>query len=443
MEEKNHFWRGVLLGALVTAGLGLVVTLGAGLLMVRKVAASWQSAAVSGTGAGTADSAEVPAAGLNRDRIDQKIEYIQQIIDNYYLFEEDPEKVEDMIYTGMLAGLEDPYSVYYNKEDYQSMRESLSGEYCGIGAMVSQNRTTGLITVTRVFEGAPAAEAGMKAGDILYKVGDLEATGQDLDLLVSNHIRGEENTPVQITVLRGEELEEILLDITRRKVEIPTVAYQMLEDQIGYIELTQFEAASSDQFIEACEDLEKQGMEALVIDLRDNPGGVLDTAVELMAYILPDDQYEGRLVTTADKNGEGDQYVSSGGKVSYHSDFGYTDKNYPFPDGHELEVPYAILVNGNSASASEVLTGAVLDYGSGIVIGTQTFGKGIVQNLIPLGDGTAIKLTTQHYYTPSGYDLHGVGLTPDIILELDPETAGDLTKDNQLQAAIAALKKAQ
>ena len=344
------------------------------------------------------------------------MKYIQGIIDQYFLFDEDTEKVEDGIYTGLMYGLDDPYSVYYNAEQYQSLMESTSGEYCGIG---------------------------MLPGDILYQVDGETVTGKDLDLVVKENIRGEEGTYVDITVLRGENAEETPLHVERRSIEVPTVEYQMLENQVGYIYVTQFDEVTAKQFEDAIDDLEDQGMEKLVIDLRNNPGGVLDTAVEMLAYVLPEDKLDGMLVYTADKNGEGDRYFCKDGKIQRESDDGSRDSRYPKEDDHELDVPLAVLVNGNSASASEVFTGAVMDYDAGIVVGTTTFGKGIVQNLIPLGDGTAIKLTTAHYYTPNGFDLHGKGLEPDVVVEMDEElqkkAVVELSEDNQLQAAIEAM----
>jgi len=344
-----------------------------------------------------------------------------------------------------MYGLDDPYSVYYNEEDLTSLLEETSGEYCGIGVMVQQNYNTGIITAVRVFEGSPALEAGMLPGDILYKVEDEYISGKELDLVVKEDIRGEEGTYVKLTVLRGDAAEEVELNIERRQIEVPTVEHQMLENQIGYVCVLQFDEITSSQFVDAVEDLKKQGMEKLIVDMRGNPGGVLDTAVEMLAYILPEKKLDGMLIYTADKNGEGDRYFSKDGKVWRESDSGELDSRYPKEDGNQLDMPLAVLVNGSSASAAEVFTGAVQDYDAGIVVGTTTFGKGIVQNLIPLGDGSGIKLTTAHYYTPSGFDLHGVGLTPDVVVELDEElrtkAVVTLEEDNQVQAAIEALEK--
>ena len=442
MESKNKFWKGVLVGALVMAFAGLVIVgVSAGIFLIGKTVMDNPAQIVEEDGSSAHGEGE-----LDLNRISRKMDYIQGIVEEYYLFDEDLEHVEDGIYTGLMYGLDDPYSVYYNEKDYQSMQEDTSGKYCGIGAMVSQNRSTGIATVTKVFKDAPSFEAGMLPGDIIYEVEGENVAGMELDLLVSNYIRGEEGSKVKITVLRGDANEEVELTIERRQIEVPTVEHEMLKDHVGYIYVMQFDEVTAQQFIEAVDDLEKQGMEKLLIDMRDNPGGVLDTAVEMLAYILPEDKLGGMLIYTADKNGKGDRYFCKDGQIVKESDSGYKDTRYPKKDDHELEVPLAVLVNGNSASAAEVFTGAVQDYGIGIAVGTQTFGKGIVQNLIPLGDGTAIKLTTSHYYTPSGFDLHEKGLTPDVEVDLEEElktkAVVELSEDNQVKAAIEALEKA-
>ena len=435
-EGKNRFWKGVLVGALVMAFAGLIlVGLSAGIFLIGRTVMGDQTQMAGG------DSED---GGLDMDRVSAKMRYIQDIIDRYFLFEEDPEAVEDGIYTGLMYGLGDPYSVYYNEENYASLLEDTSGEYCGIGAMVQQDLTTGIMTVVKVFEGSPALEAGMLPGDVLYEVDGENVTGRELDLVVNENIRGEEGTQVTVTVLRGETAEEVELTMERRQVEVTTVESQMLDEKTGYIYVMQFEMVTGGQFKEAVDRLEDQGMEQLIVDLRGNPGGVLDAAVEMLAYILPEDRMDGMLIYTADKDGKGDRYFCRDGKIVMESDSGYVTAGYPMEDGHQLDLPLAVLVNGSSASAAEVFTGAVMDYDAGIVVGTQTFGKGIVQSLVPLGDGTAVKLTTAHYYTPSGFDLHGEGLTPDVIVDLDEElktqVVVDLDEDNQVQAAIEALE---
>ncbi|WP_367567873.1 S41 family peptidase [Lacrimispora sp.] len=431
MENKNKFWKGALVGALLTTLAGLVIVgMSLGIFLIGRTA-------IDGGGQ-TAESgrAQNQEGSLDLKRISEKIQTIQGVIDKYYLFDEDKAKVEDWIYKGMLYGLEDPYTVYYNAEEYNKLMEDTSGEYCGIGVMVSQSAETGVITVTKVFEGTPGAEAGMLPGDIIYKVGDEEVTGMDLELVVKDHIKGEEGTTVIVTVLRQETGEYVDMKMQRRQITVPTVEHKMLENKVGYISVSQFDTVTAGQFKEAIADLEKQGMEKMIIDLRNNPGGVVDAVVSMVDYILPDDlviEGDQNLVRTkknktlllymADKNGEGEQYYAS--------------------DGHKVDVPMAVLVNGQSASASEVFSGALKAYDKAELVGTKTFGKGIVQTLFPLDQGTAIKMTVAHYYTPSGLDLHGKGLEPDVEVELDEELKTKIKiepeEDNQLQEAIKAL----
>lgn len=433
MENKNKFWKGALVGALLTAFAGLIIVgMSLGIFLIGRTAIDGPQQAAESNQAENQDSS------LDLNRITKKITTLQQIIDKYYLFDEDTTKVEDWIYKGMMYGLNDPYTTYYTAEEYQKLSEDTEGEYHGIGVMISQNRSTGIITVIKVFKDTPAAEAGMRPGDVLYKVGDMEVTGMDMDILVKDYIKGKDGSEVALTVFRQDEGEYVDLKMERRNVTVQTVEYQMLEDHVGYIAVSQFDVVTAGQFKAAVDDLEKQGMKKLLVDLRNNPGGVLDAVVGMLDYILPDDlMIEGDkdlvrtnpeatlLVYMADKNGKGGQEYAS--------------------DGHSLDIPMAVLVNGESASASEVFTGAMKDYGRATVVGTKTFGKGIVQNLIPLDNGTAIKMTTAHYYTPSGFDLHGKGIEPDVEVELKEEFKNQITvdvkEDNQIQAALKALDK--
>lgn len=420
---------GVLTGALVMAFVGLIIVgMSAGIYLFGRSVISRQPHP------GTPSVTEEPAKRVDFEQVTSKMEMIQQIIDQVFLYDEDAQKVEDFIYRGMMAGLDDPYSVYYSEEDYKLMQESTSGTYSGIGAMISQNRTTGLCTVVKVFDGSPALEAGMRPGDVVYKVEDTLVAGESLDVIVSNYVKGEEGTPVQITVYRADEDAYVDLTLTRRKIEVPTVESRMLDETTGYVAVSEFDLITVDQFKTAIDDLTAEGMKQLVIDLRNNPGGILDSAVAMVDYLIPDDMTdfkkgEGKslIVYTADRNGEGETYTAS--------------------DGHAVDLPIAILVNGDSASASEVFTGAMKDYGRAVVVGTTSYGKGIVQNLIPLGDGSAIKLTTAHYYTPSGFDLHEKGITPDVEIPLDESLRTQAVirpeDDNQLKKAVEVLNNGQ
>lgn len=353
---------------------------------------------------------------LDYKKIEEKTSVLQNIIDRYFLFDEDMTKVEDGIYAGMMNGLGDPYTVYYTKEEYKALNEDTEGKYSGIGAVVSQNPNTKIITIVKIFDNSPANDAGLQVGDIIYKIDGEEVTGTDMDILVKTKIRGEEGTSFKMTVLRGDDRKKVELDLIRRSIEVETVAGKMLDNNIGYIAVSQFDAVTSEQFKSNIESLQSQGMTKLIVDLRGNPGGLLDQVVDMLDYILPD----GLVLYTEDKYGKREEYYSDG--------------------SHELKIPMVVLVNENSASASEVFTATFRDFEWGTVVGKTTFGKGIVQNVLPLGDGTAVKITTQHYYPPSGYDLHKVGIKPDLEVDLNEGAKIGTDSDNQLSAAIDILK---
>lgn len=361
---------------------------------------------------GNSDSAKEVA------KIIQKINLLEQYIDTYYLNGTEEVEMSEGIYKGLLDSLGDPYSVYYTEEEYADLLEKTTGTYCGIGAVVSQNMDTGIITIVEPYEESPAAEAGILPGDIIYKVEGEEVTGKDLTQVVSV-MKGEEGTDVDITVLRGTKYIDVT--ITRRQIEIETIDYEMLDNSIGYIEVSSFDGVTDEQFREALEDLEKQGQKGLIIDLRGNGGGRLDTVINMLDRMLP----EGVVVSTKTRDGSGDTYESTAEE--------------------QFNKPLVVLINANSASASEVFAGAIQDYGTGKLVGTTSFGKGIVQTVFTLDDGSALKLTTSEYFTPAGRNIHGDGLTPDVEVELDEELLTKLTveknEDNQLQAAIEEIKK--
>lgn len=342
-----------------------------------------------------------------------KLETIEDLIDENFYFEDDEQAKQDGIIKGYLEGLDDPYSVYYTQEEYASFMEDTEGEYVGVGVQVSQNADTKVITVVKVFDG-PAKDAGIQENDIITEVNGEDISAQDIDTVVDK-IRGEEGTEVTISVYRASDAKDYEYTMPRQKVENPTVEYEMLANNIGYVQVSSFYEVTAEQYIAAVEDLESQGMEGLIVDLRDNGGGLLDIAVEMLDYMLP----AGKIVYTEDKDGN----VTS----EYNSD-----------DEHQFTQPLAVLVNGYSASASEIFAGAIKDYGIGALVGENTYGKGIVQRMFPLEDGSAVKLTIAKYFTPKGNDIHQVGIKPDVEVELDVdayrESEGE--KDNQLDAAI-------
>ncbi len=417
-KRKLGFWLGFAAGLFVMLLLGAAISCFVVFSLLRDYGTlDYNAAGTQGEITVENMNAAPNPADLDYDRIDSKIRLLQKVINKNYLFDEDPEAVENSIYAGMMEGLGDPYSIYYTEEEYKKLTEDSSGTYSGIGALLQQNPETGICTIIKVFKGSPAEEAGLKNDDILFKVDGNEITGQDLDYFVTTYIRGEEGTDVEITVLRGDKLEEITMKVTRRSIDVPTVEYEMKENDTGYIQISEFELVTEEQFKEAVEALQAQGMKRLIIDLRNNPGGIVQTCVEMLDYMLPD----GLLVYTAGRNGVGEKYYSD--------------------DGHEVNIPTVLLVNGNSASCSEIFAGAYKDFGRARLMGTQTFGKGIVQFVIPLGDGSAVKVTTQHYYTPNGFDLHGTGIAPDV--EIKPEEGDALNgeHDAQLEKAMELLKK--
>nr|WP_296264318.1 S41 family peptidase [uncultured Merdimonas sp.] len=346
---------------------------------------------------------------------DEKLSVLKGLIDENYIGETDEEALEEGIYKGYIQGLEDPYSVYYDEEETKDLYETTEGEYSGIGAVLSQNMDSGVITLVQIYEDSPADKAGLKDNDILTKVGDMEVTGMDLSEVVT-YIKGEKGTDVDLTVLRGEEAEEITVTAARDTVEAQTVEYEMLEDQIGYLSVTEFDSVTYDQYKEALDALTQQGMEGLVVDLRNNPGGNLNTVCDMLDLVLP----EGTIVYTEDKDGNRETATSD--------------------DEHQIDVPMAVLVNGNSASASEIYAGAIQDYGIGTIVGTQTYGKGVVQQIFDLGDGTSVKLTIAEYYTPNGRNIDGEGITPDVEVEYEADES-DPEADNQLEEAVDVLKE--
>ena len=437
MENKNRSWQGVLVGALITVFGGLIVIGASSFILMMGRAALNVEEHVQTVEAGS--EAEEEKKALDLAEISQKLMLLKQKVDQDFYFEEDTDSMEEGIYAGMMAGLGDPYSCYYTAEQYEELMVDTQGVYCGIGAMISQNLETNVMTIIRVFEGSPAAEGGLLAGDMISKVDGRDVTQEELDIVVNNYVKGEENTEVTLTVFRPSVNDYLDITMTRKSVEVPTVEHQMLTDDIGYVLITQFEMVTAQQFKDAVKDLESQGMKKLMIDLRSNPGGVVDSAVSIAAYMLP----EGDILTTRYKNGQEDVYRTKDKKLRVDSSQEGGFPQYPVLDEDELDIPIAILVNENSASASEILAGAMKDYGRATLVGTTTFGKGIVQNLYPLKDGSAIKMTVAKYFTPSGYDLHEKGIQPDVEVELDAELAArgyyTLEEDNQVQKAIEVL----
>ncbi len=351
------------------------------------------------------------------DSVVEKLQTLEATIKNYfYLHEVTDEELQNGIYKGMLEALDDPYSEYYTAEELDALLTDTEGIYYGIGAYVSIDEETTLPKISGVIEGTPAEEAQLRPNDIIYEVDGTSTYGLSLTEVVSL-IKGEENTEVILTIIREGESDYLSVPVTRRRVETPTVSYEMLDDGMAYIEITEFDDVTVDQFADALATVKGSGMRGLILDLRANPGGSLTSVVEIARMILP----EGMIVYTEDKNGVRNEYTCDGSK--------------------ELEVPLVVLVDMNSASAAEILAGAIQDYGIGTLVGTTTFGKGIVQQVIPFEDGSAIKLTISSYFTPNGRNIHGTGIEPDVVCEFDSEAYyySDNPVDNQLEKAKEVL----
>ncbi|MGN0383695.1 MAG: S41 family peptidase [Eubacterium sp.] len=405
--RKNIFIKGMLTGVVVTAAVCIIsvvlmVNFGIGAFSGKNVTVSLD------------DITETTSSSELINKISNKLIYLNSIIDMYYLEETDTDELAEGIYAGLFEALDDPYTYYYNKEEYEELKQSINGTYSGIGAVVSQDADTKIITVLNPYKDAPAYKAGMRAGDIVYSVNGTEVGETDVSTVVS-WLKGEAGTDVDVTVYRNNQYVD--LTIIREEIEIPTVDYQVLDNNVGYIEISQFDTNTSGQFADAMEDLISQNMEGLVIDLRNNPGGVYETVVEMLDSILP----EGTIVYTEDKNGAKDVETSDADTI--------------------LDVPLSVIVNENSASASEIFAGAVKDYGIGTIVGTTTYGKGVVQSVVDLGDGTGIKITTSKYYTPNGVCIHGIGIEPDVEVDVDYIEAlqSSFDEDEQLQTAIKVL----
>lgn len=406
-REEERFKKGVLVGILATVAVFLVAVL----IVISVVKDKY---AVTLIDKEASDTQEV----LDADS-EKKIKELLGQMELYYYEDIDTEELTNGLYKGLFEGLGDPYSVYYTKEEYDSMMASTSGTYCGIGAVLSQDMKTMQVTVLHVYKDTPADKAGLKDGDTILKLDNIEATSMELSELVTN-IRGDKGTKVHLEVYREGEKDKLEYDIERDKVEVPTVEYEMLENNVGYIQITEFAEPTETQFTEAVNALQAQGMQAMIVDLRDNPGGYLSAVTEILDDILP----EGITVYTEDKYGKRQNYTSD--------------------DEHRIEIPMAVLINENSASAAEIFAGAIKDYDYGTLIGTKSFGKGIVQTVKQLKDGSAIKLTTAKYYTPNGNYIHEVGIEPDVELEYeytgDTNEDYDKSQDNQIQKALEILE---
>lgn len=338
-----------------------------------------------------------------------KLRLLEQCIRTYYYQPEDVKKetLEDGMYRGIMDSLGDPYTVYYTEEEYNDLTEDTSGIYDGIGAYIGLDSATNAPSFTGIMPGTPAEKAGLKVGDIISEVDGTDTLSKST-AEVAKLVKGPKGTDVSIKVLRDGE--SLTFTVTRDEINVPTVNSEMLEDGIGYLQISQFDDVTSAQFDENFAKLKKAGMTSMILDLRDNPGGTVTACTQVASELLP----EGLIFYMEDKDGKRQEYSCPGA---------------------DFDTPLVVLVNEYSASASEILAGAIQDAGIGKLVGATTYGKGIVQNLYPLGDGSGIKITIADYYTRNGRNIHKTGIEPDYAVELDKEKLEKEEIDTQLEKA--------
>ena len=407
-ERRKTFCKGITLGVLTTLAVCLLVYFGSPVVQLQRIESSQK----------TQQAAQTDDSRLLTQPVESKIERLADVIDQLYYEDVDTEDLVEGLYKGLLEGVGDPYTAYYTPEEYKELMISATSSLSGIGIVMQQDPDTMQVSVNYVYEGSPAEKAGILAGDLIVQAEDVMATSMELSEFAT-HIRGDEGTTVHLKLYRyGKGYLE--LDVERAIIDVPTLKGEMLDDGIGYIRIAEFGEKTAEEFADAVSELEAQGMTAMIVDLRNNPGGMVDSVTKLLDQILP----EGVVVWTEDKNGNKKEYTS---------------------DAACLDYPMAVLINENSASSSEIFAGAIRDYDYGTLIGTKTFGKGIVQSIRRLADGSAIKLTTSRYFTPNGQNIHGEGIEPDIELEYEyfdqDATEYDMMDDNQILKAIEVLKK--
>lgn len=342
----------------------------------------------------------------------------KEIIDKYYLGEVDESKLEEGAIKGYIEGLGDPYTEYISKEDMESYLDDTMGNFVGIGIYMIKNTQYDRIQVLSTIKGSPAEKAGIQAGDLIIAVDGVDYKADDMTM-AANNIKGEEGTKVTIELLRG--TENIKYELTRKKVKVNQVEGKVISNNMGYIKFTSFDETTADDFKAKFEELNKQGIKALIIDLRNNGGGIVEEALEIADYVADKDSV---LLYEVDKN---------------NNETVKKSKNDPI-----INMPIVILTNENTASASEILAGALKDLGKAKIVGTTTYGKGVIQQILKLSDGSGLKITIEEYQTPNRNKIHQIGIKPDEEVELPDSVTNVLNikeeEDTQLQKVIEMLK---
>lgn len=400
-DDNRFFWRGLAVGLASSCAILLVVFGSVKIYQTYRVYGKLASG----------NSAETESVA--NEKTTEKLGVLENTIKQYFWQDVDESTLEEGVYKGLLESLDDPYSVYYTHDELVQLQQQTEGIYYGIGAYISQDNEMGYVRVSKIIKNTPAEASGLQQDDYIYKVDGEDMQGKDSSYVVSK-IKGEAGTKVTITVVREGATDPIDIEVERQKIESPTVEYQMLDNDMAYIQITEFDLVTTEQFEEAYKQAQADGMKGLILDLRSNPGGNLSTVCDIARMILP----KGLIVYTEDKYGKREEYTCDG--------------------ANQIKVPLVVLTNGYSASASEILAGAVKDYGIGTLVGTTTYGKGIVQKVINLSDGSAVKLTVSNYFTPNGNNIHKIGIDPDVEVEFDAEQYKNGV-DNQLEKAKEVL----
>ncbi|MFR5191244.1 MAG: S41 family peptidase [Lachnospiraceae bacterium] len=400
-DDNRSFWRGLAVGLASSCAI---------LLVVFGSVKIYQTYRVYGR---LASGSSAETESVANEKTTEKLGVLENTIKQYFWQDVDESTLEEGVYKGLLESLDDPYSVYYTHDELVQLQQQTEGIYYGIGAYISQDNEMGYVRVSKIIKNTPAEASGLQQDDYIYKVDGEDMQGKDSSYVVSK-IKGEAGTKVTITVVREGATDPIDIEVERQKIESPTVEYQMLDNDMAYIQITEFDLVTTDQFEQAYKQAQADGMKGLILDLRSNPGGNLSTVCDIARMILP----KGLIVYTEDKYGKREEYTCDG--------------------ANQIKVPLVVLTNGYSASASEILAGAVKDYGIGTLVGTTTYGKGIVQKVINLSDGSAVKLTVSNYFTPNGNNIHKIGIEPDVEVEFDAEQYKNGV-DNQLEKAKEVL----
>lgn len=371
----------------------------------------------SGNGSQTISS--LFGGSSNNDKLTKSLKEIKSILKKYYLNDIDEDKAVDGALEGYVASLGDQYTEYIPKDEMQEYTQNLLGNYVGIGIYMAQNTKDNTIVVAMPVKYSPAEEAGILPGDIIKKIDGVEYTGEDMNA-AANNIKGAEGTIVKLEIQRGQEIKTF--EITRKKITTNPVVAEKLDNNIGYLEVSSFDEDTAENFKAKYEELKTQGITSLIIDLRNNGGGLVEQALKIADYIVPKDK---ELLVTVDKDGK--------------------EKVEKSKEDVLIDMPIVLLVNKNSASSSEILAGALKDLNEATIVGTTTYGKGVIQQLVTLRDGSGLKFTVEEYYTPNRTKINGVGIEPNEKVDLPESVTNPISverkDDTQLQKAIELLSK--